>query len=177
MKKAEKLIASKCGMSDLRSGGHVIRDESEWRVNEKFVEYSWIALISQYFHGQAGVFTVKFNSHPFRQHQNQGELLRGIFIYKDKGINYIHGKFFKDAEDKIADGFKYDLFERDDSLTLDGVVYDFMVRSRNKDTLMQLTNPRSDSWREWEQEVWRIGKELAPDSGVKELIDFFETFT
>ena len=174
MKIAEKLIASKYGMSDLRSGGHVLRDEREWRVNEKQIEYSWIVLISQYFHGQAGVFTVKFNSNPFLIHQNPGELLRGIFIYNGKNINHIHGRFFNETEDPIISGLGYKLFEPDNSLTLDGVVYHFMARAGNKESFMQLTNPRSESWRVWEEEVWRIGKELAPGSGVKEMLVFFE---
>ncbi len=173
-RKLEKSLASYLGLSDLRSGGHVIRDKNGWRENEKSIDYIWIVQISRSFIGWGGIFSIKFNEIKFREHSNNEELVQGAFICNQEGIEQVYSRTLQDLTKDIVGHFQFNLFEANKGITLDGVSYNVRVMAHNVDTFIQLNNPNTEDWRKWEQEVWTLGKELANKSDCQELVNLFE---
>jgi hypothetical protein len=172
-RKLEKSLADNLGLSELRSGGQVIRNEKGWRENEKSIDYIWVVQISRSFVGWGGLFSIKFNENRFREHSNIGELVQGIFICNQKGIEQVYSRSLQDHTKDIVGHFRFNLFEANNGITLDGVSYNVKVISPNVNTFIQLNNPNTEEWRKWEQEMWTLGKELANESDCQELVNLY----
>lgn len=172
-RKLEKSLVDYLGLSELRSGGQVIRNEKGWRENEKSIDYIWIVQISRSFIGWGGLFSIKFNENKFREHSNNEELMQGIFTCNQKGIEQVYSRTLQDLTKDIVVHFRFNLFEANNGITLDGVSYNVRVIARNVDTFIQLYNPNTEDWRKWEQEVWTLGNELANESDNQEMIKLF----
>lgn len=173
-RKIEKSLAESIGLSELKSGGQVIRNDKGWRENEKLIDYIWVVQISRSFIGWGGLFSIKFNENKFREHSNSEELVQGIFICNQTGIEQVYSRTFQDLRKDIVGHFRFNLFEVNNGITSDGVSYNVRVIAPNVDTFIQLNNPNTVDWRKWEQEVWTLGKELANESDCQVLMNLFE---
>jgi hypothetical protein len=171
--KLETSLAEIVGLPELRSGWHVIRNEKEWRENEKYVAYIWVVQISRSFLGWGGLFSIKFNESKFRKYLNKDELVQGVFICNRSGIEQVYTKTLPGTTKDIIGFFKCNLFEAAHGMTLDGVSYNLKVSAPSIDTFISLNNPNTSDWKKWEHEVWALGKELAKESGSPELIGLF----
>jgi hypothetical protein len=172
-RKLEKSLAESLGLSELKSGGQVIRNDKGWRENEKSIDYIWVVQISRSFIGWGGLFSIKFNENKFREHTNKEELTQGVFICNQSGIEQVHTKTLSDVKKDIIEYFQFNLFEANKVITLDGVSYNVRVIAPNVDTFIQLNNPNTMDWREWEQKVQKLAGELANESDNQNLIDLF----
>lgn len=172
--KLEKSIATKLGLTELKSGIQIIRDNNGWRENEKSIRYIWIVTIARSFVGWGGLFTIQFNENKFRNHSNQQELLQGIFNSNNEGVGQIYTDKSFEATYNVTQFFKLNLFEANNGISLDGVSYNVRIIAPNIDTFIQLNNPNTEEWKKWETEIWTMGKKLAKESNDKEMMDLFE---
>lgn len=173
-RKLEKSLAENLGLSELKSGRQVIRNEKGWRENEKSIDYIWVVQIARSFISWGGLFSIKFNENKFRENSNNEELLQGIFICNQTGIEQVYSRTLQDLTKDIFGHFRFNLFESNNGITLDGVSYNVRVIAPNIDTLIRLNNPNTEDWKKWEQEVWTLGKELANESECQELVNLFK---
>jgi hypothetical protein len=171
----EKLVLEKLGLSELKTGTQIIRDEKGWRQDEKLIEYIWIVLMSRSFVGWGGLIAIKFKANNFRGKHHPDELLRAIFsIGTDNGIKeFYEERTSGTGPDSVMDNFHLDLFNANKGITLDGVSYTIHTISDNIDTVITVNNPNTSNWKNWESEIWRIGKSLAFNSQSKELTELF----
>ena len=58
-RRIEISLATKLGLSNLKAGNIVIRDERGWRQNEKYIDHVWIVYIDRSFVGWCGIFPVR----------------------------------------------------------------------------------------------------------------------
>ena len=172
--KLEKSLADNLGLSELKSGGQVIRNSKGWRENERSIEYIWVVQISRCFVGWGGLFSIKFNENKFREHINAEELVQGLFICNQNGIDKFYSRNISDNTKDITSLFKFNLFTASNAITLDGVSYNLRIIAPNIDTFIHLNNPNNSEWKKWEQEIWTLGKELANNSNQQEMINLFE---
>jgi hypothetical protein len=172
--KIEKSLAAKLGLTELKSGIQIIRDNNGWRENEKSIRYIWIVTIARSFVGWGGVFSIQFNENKFRDLSNQEELIQGTFILNNDSVDQIYTKRSLDATYNITQFFKLNLFEANKGINTDGVSYNVKIIAPNIDTFIQLNNPNTDEWKKWETEIWTMGKKLARESNDKEMINLFE---
>jgi hypothetical protein len=100
-------------------------------------------------------------------------LTQGVFICNQSGIEQVHTKTLSDVKKDIIEYFQFNLFEANKVITLDGVSYNVRVIAPNVDTFIQLNNPNTMDWREWEQKVQKLAGELANESDNQNLIDLF----
>lgn len=172
--KLEISLATKLGLSELKSGIQVIRDNKGWRENEKSIKYIWIITIARSFVGWGGLFAIQFNENKFREHLNQEELLQGLFISTQDGVGQIYTEQSLDGTYDVRQLLRLNLFESNNGITLDGVSYKIRIIASNIDTFIQLNNPNSEEWKKWESEIWAMGKKLARKSNDQEMINLFE---
>jgi len=172
--KLEKSLADNLGLTELRSGGQVIRNSKGWIENEKSIEYLWVVQISRSFVGWGGLFSIKFNENKFREHINKEELVQGVFICNQNGIDKFYSRTLTGNEKDITSLFKFNLFAANSGITLDGVSYRLRIIAQNVDTFIQLNNPNTSEWKKWEQEIWTLGKQLSNKSNNQEMINLFD---
>jgi hypothetical protein len=170
-RKLEKSLAESLGFSELKSGVHVIRNDKGWRENEKSIDYIWVVQITRSFVGWGGLFSIKFNENKFREHTNKEELMQGVFICNQSGIEQVHTKTLSDVKKDIIEHFQFNLFEANKGITLDGVSYMVRVIAPNVDSFIQLNNANTIQWRNWEQKIQKLAGELANESDNQNLID------
>jgi hypothetical protein len=168
-------ILKELGLSNLSAGGQVIRNEKGWRENEIYIDYIWIVRISHSFVGSCGIITVKFNSTNFRENKNPEELIRCIFMWDNNGKIRISYKEtdIENFDDPISELIDWDLFNANRGITLDGISYQFHVISNNINTIIKVNNPNSPTWKNWEKEIFELGKKLSLNSKNNELIRMF----
>jgi len=174
--KVELELAKKLGLTDLRAGKATIRDERNWRTNEKWIEYSWLVQVSRSFIGWCWIFTIKFKENDYRDIKNPEEIVKGLFTINESGeISIFYSENQKESfDDKIKNIKSYDLFDINNEITLDGVSYDFLIYALNADIKFSIHNPRSESWKKWENEIWELGKQLTINGNLNELRSIFE---
>jgi len=146
-RKLEKSLAENLGLSELKSGRQVIRNEKGWRENEKSIDYIWVVQIARSFISWGGLFSIKFNENKFRENSNNEELLQGIFICNQTGIEQVYSRTLQDLTKDIFGHFRFNLFESNNGITLDGVSYNVRVIAPNIDTLIRLNNPNTEDWK------------------------------
>ncbi len=173
---AEAGLAARLGLPELRAGQVVIRDERNWRINEKEIAYGWLIRVSRSFAGWCWLFSIQFKESRFRDVKNPPELLRGIFTANAAGEIE---KFYLDSQtenlhDPIRDLPFVDLFDANPGVALDGIGYEYLVFAPNTVVRIAVNNPNSENWKAWEKEVWKMGREMAGKSGVRELAEIFE---
>lgn len=146
------------------------------RINEKQIGYCWLVHISRSFAGWCWLFSLKFEASDFRDIHNPEELIRGIFtIGKAGDIENLHVESQTgDISDPARGLSRYDLFEANPGIALDGIDYEYLIFAPNTTIRMHLNNPNSENWRLWEQEVWKMGTDLARRSGITGLAEIFE---
>ncbi|WNJ17132.1 hypothetical protein [Pontibacter sp. G13] len=169
-------LSAELGIPDLRSGKLTIRDEKDWRINEKEIDYCWLVNVSRSFVGWCWLFSLKFNESDFRDKKNPEELIQGIFTISNEGEI---DKLFKesrsqDFNDNVKNLTSYDLFDANRGITLDGVGYEYLIFAPNTEIRISLNNPNSENWKTWEREIFSLGVSLAQKSGVTELKEIFE---
>lgn len=169
-------LSSELGIPDVRAGNVTIRDERGWRVNEKEIAYCWMINIAKSFGCWCWIFSIKFNASNFRGIENPEQLIQGIFtIGKEGQIEIFHSdNKVSNFEDGIRSIPSYDMFDANMDVSLDGVGYEYLVFAPNTEMRISLNNPNSENWRTWENEVSRIGRDLAEKSGVTELKEIFK---
>jgi hypothetical protein len=173
--KLEEQLSQKLGLPSLRSGNIVLRDERNWRTNERQIEYCWLINVSRSFVGWCWIFTIKFNETKFRDILNPEETIQGIFrIDKDGQITDLfiehHNSFFQDP---IKDFKHTDLYTANRGITLDGISYKYIIFAPNTEIRLSLNNPHSENWKNWEKIVRQVGADLTGKSGSKEIWEIF----
>jgi hypothetical protein len=171
--KLEKWLADILGLSDLRSGEQVLRNERGWRVNEKHIDYIWIVQITRSFIGWGGIFSIKFAENKFGEHLNKEELKQGLFLSDQNGVQKVYTRTSPDTTKDIIDHFRFDLFEPDKGFNIDGVIYNIRISVANVNSFIRVNNPNTGAWGNWERKLLGLGKELAKESGNDELISLF----
>lgn len=169
----EKAIAESLGLSELKSGIQIIRNEKGWRENEIAIDYAWIVNIARSFVGWGSVFAIKFNEHTFREHKTPEQLIHGLILFYNK-IPQIFFVKSNDKSDKIRECFHFNLFEANDGIPLDGIAYEIRVISKNINTSISVNNPNTENWKNWERKIWELGQKLAADSNNPEMKVLFE---
>lgn len=172
----KKSLALKLGLTELYSGGHVIRNEKGFRDNEISIDYIWITKISRSFVGWGGLITIKFEESHFRNIKNPEKLVQGIFLYDGKGE--ITAFYFKEQTNDFTDPIyniqNLELFTANKGITLDGVYYEYEVIARNISTCIIVDNPTSKNWKLWENELWKLGNRLSQESKNNEMMVLFQ---
>jgi hypothetical protein len=56
---------------------------------------------------------------------------------------------------------------------LDGVSYKYLIYSKNTIVRIELNNPNSENWKNWEMLVNELGTELSKKSEIKEIEKIF----
>ena len=79
IQKIEKSLCEKLNIPTLKSGNITIRNEKNWRENEKEIDYCWLINISKSFVGWCWIFSIKFNETHFRENNNPEKIVQGIF--------------------------------------------------------------------------------------------------
>ena len=79
IQKIEKSLCEKLNIPTLKSGNITIRNEKNWRENEKEIDYCWLINISKSFVGWCWIFSIKFNETHFREKNNPEKIIQGIF--------------------------------------------------------------------------------------------------
>ena len=175
IQKIEKSLCEKLNIPSLKSGNITIRDNKNWRVNEKEIDYCWLINITKSFIGWCWIFSIKFNETHFREKNNSEKVIQGIFTV-DKNAN-IENIFLEnrksDFKDKIRDFNNYELFNANAGITLDGISYKYLIYSKNINVRIELNNPNSENWKNWEILVNELGTELSYKSEIKEFEKIF----
>lgn len=174
--KVETALCEKLEIPSLRSGNITIRDERNWRVNEKQVDYCWLINISRSFVGWCWLFSIKFNAYQFREINNPEMLIQGIFtIDKKHEINefYLEHRN-EDFSDKIKEITNLDFFNANKGIALDGVGYEYLIFAPNLKARFTLNNPNAKDWKIWENAVWKLGKKLSSKTNSMELQEIFK---
>lgn len=172
--KLEKSLATKLGLTVLKRGIQIIRDNKGWRENEKSIKHIWIVTISRSFVGFGGLFAVEFNENKFRDYSNPKEFVQGIFISDNDGVGQIYTTQSLEATYSVSQFFKLNLFEANNGINLGGVGYRIRIIAPNIDTFILVDNPNTEEWKKWETEIWEMGKKLARESNNNEMINLFE---
>lgn len=165
--KIEESLSLKLGIPSLRSGQIVIRDERDWRTNEKQIEYCWLINIAKSFTGWCWLFTIKFNESKFRDIINPEESIQGIFTINGSGLidQYYAENSGLNFRDIVRELTVYDLFTANRGFTLDGIEYDYLIFAPNTEIRMQLNNPNSEDCEAWKKAVLELGMRLSEKSG------------
>ena len=175
IQKVEKSLCEKLNIPTLKSGSITIRNEKNWRENEKEIDYCWLISISKSFVGWCWIFSIKFNETHFREKNNPEKIIQGIFT-TDKNAN-IENIFLEnrksDFKDKIKEFKNHELFNANSRITLDGVSYKYLIYSKNTIVRIELNNPNSENWKNWEMLVNELGTELSKKSEIKEIEKIF----
>ena len=169
-------LAHRFGLDGLYSGKHTIRNEKGWRDNELVVDYIWIAKISRSFVGFGGLMTIKFNANEFRGIKNPEKLIQGIFLYDSKGKvrEFCFEEQIEEIHDPVYKVNKLELFTANRGITVDGVSYEYNVIANNMETQITVNNPKSEHWKNWENEIWDMGNRLAKKTANEEMKQLFE---
>jgi hypothetical protein len=172
----EKFLMETFGLSNLRSGHQVLRDENGWRQNEKMIDYIWIVLIDRFSVGAGGIFAIKFDELNFREFKNPEELVGGIFRINAAGecTNLYHENNQMPFHDRIMTSMRFDLFDANKGITLDGITYNMRIMCSNIDTTIKVSNPNTESWKNCEIELFAQGRALSLKSEKEELIALFK---
>lgn len=171
--KIEKAIAESLGLSELKSGIQIIRNEKGWRENEIAVDYAWIVNIARSFVGWGSIFAIKFNENKFREHKNPEQLIHGLILFYDKKPQIFFVKS-NDQSDKIRESFYFNLFEVNNEIPHHGVAYDIKVISKNINTFISVKDPNTENWKNWETKILELGQKLAAESNNSEMKALFE---
>lgn len=169
----EKAIAKSLGLTELKSGIQVIRNEKDWRENEIAIDYIWIVNASLSFVGWGSIFGIKFKENKFREYENPEQLIQGLFLFYNEKPEIFTAKAI-DHSDDIIKSFHFDLFEANNGIPLDGVSYGIRIISRNIDTFINVNNPYTEDWKKWENKIWNLGQKLAHESNNPEMKKLFE---
>ncbi len=110
----------------------------------------------------------------WRENSNPEELIQGIFSYDNKGIKDLYWEVSENKHDAITGNFRFDLFNANQGITLDGVSYTLRVIASNINTLISVHNPVTDEWKNWENEIRKLGGRLANKSNIPEITRVFE---
>jgi hypothetical protein len=174
--KIEESLAIKLGIPSLRAGNITIRDDRSWRINEKQIEYCWLVNISRSFVGWCWLFTIRFNETKFRDINNPGELVQGVFSTDSNGAigDYYRENRNLNFRDKIRELTVYDMFSANTKIVLDGVGYEYLIFAPNSEIRISLNNPSSNNWKIWEEAVWELGTELTEKSDSSQLRQMFK---
>lgn len=171
----EIALCEKLEIPSLRSGNITIRDKRNWRINEKQVDYCWLINISRSFVGSCWLFSIKFNGYKFREINNPAELIQGIFTIDHN--NEIHEFYLEHRPegflDKIKEITNLDLFNTNAGITLDGILYEYLIFSPNLKARFILNNPNAKNWKIWENAVWELGQNLSRKANSIELQEIF----
>ena len=172
----EKQLANKFQLEDLRSGFQIIRNEKGWRENEIRIEYIWLIIFDRAFFGKGGILNIKYEARRFREIDNKEKLTKLLFAIDEKGNL---GSAFQEDEDEnftnIIPAFKEaDLFEANRGITLDGIIYRIKLISNNITTTIEVNNPNHKSWEKLENEIWKMGTDLANKSKNENLKNLFK---
>ncbi|HLP14102.1 MAG TPA: hypothetical protein VK177_19375 [Flavobacteriales bacterium] len=154
-------------------GGKVIRDDRGFRENEKFMEYFHQVNITMNA-GSVTLFSAKFKESKFRTTLNLEELLTGIIALNTQNnlpLKHVESSS-TDFNDPIREIPKFDLFEKDDSITLDGIHYELLIYASGAKTFIDFGNPHGPAWSDVEKRIWTLGRKLAVNSNI----DFFKAF-
>ncbi|MFK7980566.1 MAG: hypothetical protein AB8G86_11330 [Saprospiraceae bacterium] len=172
----EASLCKELGIPSLRAGRITIRDEQNWRVNEKEIDYCWLINIARSFAGWCWLFTIKFNKTKFREIHNPDEVIQGIFKF-DKNSE-IEAFTFRKKDNGFIDNIKelnsVDLFNANTGITLGGISYEYFIFARNTQISFFLNNPNSENWKIWEKAVWELGSELSKKSNSTTFQDIFQ---
>ncbi len=174
LQKLEETLAAKLGLPALKSGNIVIRDERDWRTNEKWIDFIWIVTISRSFVGFGGLFGVSFREHSFRDQHNPAEEVNGVFTSGQEGIEQIFINNTTEASFDIADFFKLNLIQANPGIALDGVVYEVRIIAPNIDSYIHVFNSNTPEWQAWEKDLWDLGRRFAKKSENYDMIRLFE---
>ncbi|TPN87410.1 hypothetical protein [Aquimarina algicola] len=175
-------LSTKLGLPTLESGICIIRDELNWRVNEKEINYCWLV---KHFMGPMSkewwLFSIKLEESDFRGLENPELLIQGIFTADiDGNIE----DFYSDTQtqnftDKIRDltlNNMLDVFNRTafGVQMRDGNIYQYFIFSPGSNSSFFLNNPQSKDWVLWREQVRKTGCKLALESNIFNLIKIFK---
>ncbi|MBE8726585.1 hypothetical protein [Flavobacterium hungaricum] len=169
----QKAIAKCLGLAELKSGIQIIRNEKGLRENEIAVDYIWVVNIARSFVGWGSIFGIKFKENKFREHENPAELIQGLFLFNNNKPEIFTIKS-TDTSDEIINSFHFNLFKTNDNITLDGAAYQIRIVSKNIDTYIDVNNPNTEDWKEWERKIWELGYKLSQESNNPEMKILFE---
>lgn len=170
----EKTLAAELELDMLRPGGHVIRNEKGWRENEKHVDYIWMVYVSRHFVGKACLFSVKFAETQFREYVNKAMFVEGFFIAASDNKEQLYTNTSDDTVFDIRNFNRLDLFDANKGIALDGVGYEIRIIAPNIDTFIQVGNPNSKEWVEWENDILKLGRKFGQDAGHPGMIKLFK---
>ncbi|MFB9076458.1 hypothetical protein ACFFLS_24590 [Flavobacterium procerum] len=171
--KIENAIASHLNLTELKTGIQIIRNEKGWRENEIAIEYIWIVEMSLSFVGWGSIFQIKFKENKFRQYSNEDKLVQGILLFNNDGPHEIYFTEDLNTSNEIIKSFNFNLFEANNSITLDGVKYRIRIISKNIDSFLNVNNPSTEEWKKWETEIWKLGQKLAGQSNNTNMKNLF----
>ncbi|MEJ1240266.1 hypothetical protein WBG78_19145 [Chryseolinea sp. T2] len=172
--RVEQTLIEKLGLSQLKVGIQIIRDERGWRQDERLIEYIWVVHMSRSFVGWGGIIGVKFGVNDFRGKHHNAELLHGVFNIGIGNVVELYSERLKHFEaDPVFTRFPKDLFHANEGLALDGTSYAIHIMAPNTDVFVSVNSPIIDEWKEWTQEVWSLGSELSVRSQSRELMELF----
>lgn len=163
-----RALRMKLGLPTLQAHNMVIRDERGWRINEKSIEYTWLVGIHHAFFKSLWLFSIKMAATPFRGIANPEQLLQGFIALRKDGTvedHYVH-QDLDNFDDPIRQQPTYDLFDANLGITIDGVHYDYLIFAPSTSIHMCLNNPNSQHWKQWEQELYTLGRRLTQQAGV-----------
>ncbi|WP_299107666.1 hypothetical protein [uncultured Tenacibaculum sp.] len=178
LKYQQKIISSlsnKLGILDITAGKKVIRNNKNFRTNEKDIEYSWLVNITHSLIESCWIFSIKFKESNFRDIKNSEELIQGIFtVNKDGAMNefYLESRS-EDFQDRVKNFTEYDMFEANPGFALDGVRYKYLIFAPNTQIKISLNNPNSEKWKQWEHEIKNMGLYLIEKSKLTYLKSIF----
>ena len=168
----EKVLATNLGLSELKSGKLIIRNEKGIRENEIEIDHVWIVNIAKSFVGWGYVFEVKFKNNTFREKENPAKLIQGLLLFSDNKSE-IFTLTTNDASNEMIKSFNFNLFETSDYLT-HGINYTIRIIANHIDTFITVSNPNTEDWKKWEGKISELSKKLANQSDNLKMKDFFK---
>ena len=140
-------------------GRHIVRDERGWRVRDIQVRSLWLARIEPSFHPMAYLMVVHTDAHPLA-------LFCGRESFECPWL-----------DDKVSDTLKHlDLCSHDQSMTLDGIGYSLLVRTRAVSADLHFSNPTTESMRSLEHALFEVAESVARITERPDMADYLEAW-
>ncbi|CAC9975267.1 hypothetical protein [Flavobacterium panici] len=172
--KIEKSIAAHLNLSELKNGIQIIRNEEGVRENEVEIDYIWIVNIARSFVGWGNLFGIKFKENKFREYSNPEKLVQGFLVSNSQGREDFFSLELSDPSHDIIKSFNFNLAEVNNGTFLHGTQYEIRIIAYNIDTFINVRNPNTPEWKEWETKFWTLGKQLAIESNNIDMKHIFE---
>jgi hypothetical protein len=155
---AFRQLSQALGLPKLRSGSHVLRDQSG-RPNDKFfVGYVWHAIVMPSFDPWAAVGTAFIEESEFSGKHHPASLRAAVVLCDSEHVQVHAWAAAQLDTDPLADAIRGVKLVSEDTLCVDGIGYILYTSELETNDTIEIINPQQPSLRALELALFRVAR-------------------